>query len=234
MRTLTLPCLSILFIVAIVNSGCSISSIKEENRRLKEANDHLISENNRLERELEESRTGIGLSPATASTSPGLYDRPPATTDDEDLVARMKAQLDEAGVPSSVDVTRSSRGVHLRLPERVFFALGQAKLSKQGQGILERISRTLNSSYRTQMIRVDGHTDDTPIRKVRHMYPTNWELSTARACTVVRYLVDRCDVGARRIFPAGFSYYRPVAHGRSENARRQNRRVELTILYEEV
>jgi chemotaxis protein MotB len=79
------------------------------------------------------------------------------------------------------------------------------------------------------MVRVDGHTDDTPIRKVRHLYPTNWELSSARACTVVRYLVDRGQVSARRIYPAGFSYYRPVSSAR---AKEQNRRVEITVLHE--
>jgi chemotaxis protein MotB len=88
----------------------------------------------------------------------------------------------------------------------------------------------VNDEYTGRTLRVDGHTDDTPIRKVRNLYPTNWELSTARACTVVRYLVEKGNVSAGRIYPAGFSYYRPLRRGGSANARKENRRVEITIL----
>ena len=100
---------------------------------------------------------------------------------------------------------------------------------KRGQKILDKVAHVMNRDFPNNMVRVDGHTDDTPIRKVRNLSTTNWELSSARACTVVRYLVDRGHVSAKRIFPAGFSYYRPVATGRSKS---QNRRVEITVLAE--
>lgn len=220
MRTLTCPSVSLfaVLVCATLNYGCASSSIKAENRRLKEANAQLLSENSRLEQELQSAlsqRTSVDPAPAPA-------------IEEKDVAKQLLIPGGE------LDVVRSPTGIHVRMPERVFFALGQAKLSTRGQDVLSRLAKILNSEYRDHLIRVDGHTDDIPIRKVRHIYPTNWELSTARACTVVRYLVDRADVSPRRIYPAGFSYFRPLQTGRTAQARQKNRRVELTILNERV
>ncbi|MBI4600624.1 MAG: flagellar motor protein MotB [Planctomycetes bacterium] len=206
-------------------SGCSVQALKDQNRRLKEANDRLISENNKLEEELAalQRRLGGGLEdpgdPLVAADPGGAIKKG----------APKSALIDD--IRSEVEVFETKQGIKVRVPDRVFFALGQATLSRQGQRILDKVARLINS-YPGHVVRVDGHTDDTPIRKIRHLYPTNWELSSARACTVVRYLVDKGSVGANRIFPAGFSFYRPVATGRSSSARSQNRRVEITILNE--
>jgi len=70
------------------------------------------------------------------------------------------------------------------------------------------------------------------VRKVKNQYPSNWELSTARACSVVRYLTDNGSVSPRRVYPAGFANYKPVAGARSPVAREKNRRVEILILHE--
>jgi chemotaxis protein MotB len=133
-----------------------------------------------------------------------------------------------------VVVSTSDDGIMFRIPNKVFFASGQATLSSRGQGVLKKVADLINSQYQGHMVRVDGHTDDTPIRKVRNRFPTNWELSTARACSVVRFLVEKCDVNAKSVFPAGFSYYRPVTFGRSSSAKQQNRRVEITVLNKRV
>ena len=126
---------------------------------------------------------------------------------------------------------RTDQGIKMTVPHQVFFASGQAKLSSTGQSVLRKIGSIINQpEYRDSLVRVEGHTDDTPIRKVRHLYPTNWELSTARACTVVRYLTDRAGVGKGRIYPAGFADTKPRASGRSVSARSKNRRVEILIL----
>jgi chemotaxis protein MotB len=99
---------------------------------------------------------------------------------------------------------------------------------------LKNVAHRLNSSYRANLIRVEGHTDDVPVNKVRDKYPSNWELSTARACAVVRYLVDQASLSPRRIYPAGFSSYKPIVAAKTTSARRTNRRVEILILNEKV
>jgi chemotaxis protein MotB len=206
-----------------------MQNLKETNRRLKEANDRLVAETNRLEEEIAKLH---GAGPvAQEPVAPAL-----ATGRSQDLGGKEKSDLEsDLLIDDSVQIDRTSQGIRLRIPDRVFFSPGQVKITSRGEQILHKVAQLLNNgNHRTQLVRVDGHTDDTPIRKVKGLFPTNWELSTARACTVVRYLVEQGNVNARRIFPAGFSYYRPVTSGSSVAARGQNRRVEITILNESV
>jgi len=207
-------------------TGCSMSAVKEQNRRLKESNDRLISENNRLEEELAALQKKLS-SPDRVTEVTSLKTNDPGRDG-----ARVDADKDLLLLDDEVEVRKTPQGVTFRVPDRIFFALGQATLSVRGQRILEKVARIIDRDYPNRLIRVEGHTDDTPIRKVRHLYPTNWELSTARACTVVRFLVERCNVNAHRIYPAGFSYYRPTTNAKSPAAKSQNRRVEITVLNE--
>lgn len=218
---------------AVTGSGCSVSSLRETNRRLKESNDRLISENNRLEEELaalqrRPADLPAGPAPASAVLSQVSLDPGAAITSAPKKGAKASI-LD--GLDDEIEVFETKQGTKLRIPDRVFFSSGQATLSARGQKVLDKVARMINAQP-GKLVRVDGHTDDTPIRKVRNLYPTNWELSSARACTVVRYLVEKGNVSARRIFPAGFSYYRPVSTGRGSEAKSQNRRVEISILNE--
>ena len=228
-----------------LGTGCAWTQLQAHNRRLKESNDRLITENNRLATELNQSRRSVsslqqnlaslGSRPAVEAPRPEpapVLQGPPVRTS-----ANVPTDLliPATGLPDEVSVERTARGVKLTLEDRVFFSSGQAELSKRGQQILRQIGQVLNrAANRNHIIRVDGHTDDIPVRKVRHIYPTNWELSTARACKVVRYLVEKSSVNPQRIFPAGFSFYKPVARATSDKARDKNRRVEITILNETV
>jgi chemotaxis protein MotB len=220
----------------MLGSGCALSDLKEANQRLKESRDRLLTENNRLDSELKGARQEIALmsselneKPLPEPAQPRVANNlPPPTTGSSNANALL---IPESLPAAGVEVTRSEYGITLTVPDQVFFASGQAKLSPRGQGVLRQIARILNQSTNAnQLVRVDGHTDDVPIRKVRHLYPTNWELSTARACTVVRYLVDRAGVRSSRIYPAGFGSTKPRASGSSSTARAKNRRVEIQIL----
>jgi chemotaxis protein MotB len=218
-----------LVVWTLIGSGCGLERLKDSNRRLKEANNRLITENNRLEEELAGLHNRVSEKERTppievaALTTQNLPPSAPATIE-TDLA---KTILLDTGV----DVDRTHEGIRITIPERVFFGLGQANLTSQGRLTLDRIARLIRDQYPNRMIRVDGHTDDTPIRKVRAKFPTNWELSTARACVVVRYLVDK-GLNPHRVFPAGFSYYRPAATGPSDKSR--NRRVEILVLDQSV
>ena len=220
---LRLACLAVLVAAGGINSGCAMKSLKEANRRLKESNDRLISENNRLEHELAALEGELDLARS------GKIDAGLATAS-----ANIEPDRNTSIFPiiGEHEIIKDGEGIHVRFPDRVFFSLGQSKLTSQGQAVLDKMARLLNERYPGQLIRVEGHTDDVPVRKVRHLYPSNWELSTARACTVVRYLVEQGRVSPQRIYPAGFAYFRPLATGTSTKARSQNRRVEITILNE--
>jgi chemotaxis protein MotB len=123
-------------------------------------------------------------------------------------------------------------GDRFLLPSELFFASGSADLGDEGKRELDKLARTLNSissripSEINWILRVDGHTDQLPIHTAR--FPSNWELSTARAVSVVRYLVER-GVSPARMTAAGFGEFHPLDAEQSEAAFRRNRRIELKL-----
>ncbi len=217
------------FLWMAFGSGCAMKSLRETNQRLRESNDRLIAENNRLEADLDELQRSLALAPPVPETpAPDLNANPAPVT--EPVIRAGDADLVIDSLEEGVSVSRTDDGIKMTLEDRIFFSPGQAKLSSRGRQILARVARMIRREYAGHNIRVEGHTDDTPTRKVKHLYPTNWELSTARACSVVRELITHGDVNPSTIFPVGYSYYRPLASGSSSRARSQNRRVEITIL----
>lgn len=218
--------LAVALMWVFAGSGCSLQSLKESNRRLRESNDRLIAENNRLELDVDQMHQELAQlrllkTPAVA---------PPAETIETPSPSGNLGDVLLDDIDPAVSVTRTHEGVRFTLKDRVFFAPGQAKLSTDGRRILSKVAQRIRSDYNGRTIRVEGHTDDTPTRKVKHLYPTNWELSTARACSVVRYLIEAGSVGDGQIYPSGFSYHRPLVPGRTAQARSRNRRVEITVL----
>ena len=111
----------------------------------------------------------------------------------------------------------------------VLFAQGSASLGEDGRAQLEKIGQALKEiseeipSDIPWVLQVDGHTDDVPVSGV---YADNWELSTERALSVVRYLIND-GVPASRLAATGYGEFQPIAKGVSIDARRRNRRIEL-------
>ena len=88
----------------------------------------------------------------------------------------------------------------------------------------------LKEEFSGKVIRVEGHTDNDPIRKSG--YKSNLELSNHRAETVWHYLVERCGINPRNVYTAGFAEYRPIASNKTASGKQQNRRVELVVIQE--
>ncbi len=119
------------------------------------------------------------------------------------------------------------------LQAELLFPSGSAQLDPKGEAELEKIARTLKEVAATippdidWVLRVDGHTDKVPLRP-DSIYRSNWELSTARALTVVQFLIDH-GVPPKRLAAAGFGEYQPIDPGDSEEAYRRNRRIEFKL-----
>ena len=114
----------------------------------------------------------------------------------------------------------------------VLFATGSAEIGPQGRGQIEQFAATLLEVAQRipteidWILRVDGHTDVVPIRTAQ--YPSNWELSTARATSVVKYLTD-LGIPAKRLAATGFGEFQPLDSRRTEAAYGRNRRIELKL-----
>jgi chemotaxis protein MotB len=114
----------------------------------------------------------------------------------------------------------------------VLFRTGEAELEEPGREQLRRLAESLQQIADTipsdidWVLRIDGHTDERPIQTPR--FPSNWELSTARAISVVRFLIEQ-GVPAKRVMAAGFAHFRPLVPGRDEAAFQRNRRIEFRL-----
>lgn len=113
--------------------------------------------------------------------------------------------------------------------DRILFDSGEATLKPEGMQVLDQVAKVL-SGFTNRQVQVFGHTDNVPIR-VR--YPSNWELSTARAVAAVRYLSEKAGVDARRMSAVGCGEFQPIADNATAEGRARNRRIALVVLPEQ-
>ena len=151
-------------------------------------------------------------------------------------VARIQAAIQSAienaakdGGPQTpeISVGTDREGVVIRLSGSYLFDSGRAELKPNAFALLDAIATQLKLEQND--IRVDGHTDSTPLVGSA-LYPTNWELSTARALAVTRYLTETDGILATRLQAAGYGEFRPIVPNDTREHRALNRRVEIHLL----
>ena len=117
----------------------------------------------------------------------------------------------------------------INMVDRVLFDSGRAVIKPAGVKVLKQVGDVLNKITDKQ-IRIEGHTDNVPIStKLQDKFKTNWELSTARATTVVRYLIDQGGVQPQALSAVGYADTHPIASNESEEGRSSNRRIEIVL-----
>ena len=133
-----------------------------------------------------------------------------------------------------VTISKLQGKLTVNILDRVMFDSGEADLKPDGQTVMLKIAAFL-AQHPELKIHVIGHTDNVHIRgKARLRFPTNWELSTARAVAAVRFLTERAGVDPRRLGAVGYGEYRPVADNSTPEGRARNRRIAITILPDEL
>jgi chemotaxis protein MotB len=129
------------------------------------------------------------------------------------------------------DISLSQDGGRLRvgLVDKILFDSGEAEISRRGDEVLARVGAVL-AAIDDKQIQVSGHTDRTPISdKLTAQFPTNWELSTARAINVVRFLSEKAGVPPQRLVASGYGEYHPIANNKTAAGRAKNRRIEILL-----
>lgn len=120
-------------------------------------------------------------------------------------------------------------GPSMELSGSTLFHSGQVELSEQGKEALRQVGEKLKEMG-DKLIRVEGHTDNVPVRRQKDMYQTNWEVSMARAIHVVRFLVDEMGIPPERLEAVGMSQYHPIADNSTPEGREKNRRIVIKLL----
>ncbi|MGG3915005.1 flagellar motor protein MotS [Rossellomorea vietnamensis] len=141
------------------------------------------------------------------------------------LLSNIQSYLKENKLSDVVVATRSERGVVLVLQEQALFASGEAKVLPDAYPFLDKVGVLLSEI--PNFVKVEGHTDNRPINTYR--FPSNWELSSARASSVVRYLITTEDLDPKRFIAVGYGDTRPVAPNDKVENLQKNRRVEVII-----
>src|SRR5687767_11665941 len=134
------------------------------------------------------------------------------------LIADLRSKLDIKDGEVSGDANR----IAVNLVDQILFKSGEAELSPRGAEVLGKVGAVLKTLTDKQIL-IGGHTDDRPIHSDR--FPSNWELSAARAVNVVHYLVDKVGVDPHKVAAAAYSEFHP----RAKHSKAKNRRIEILL-----
>ena len=150
---------------------------------------------------------------------------------EQESYEQIKKQIDDmnkGGTLSNVSAIIDERGLVIIISDKdVLFKSGSAELTDEAKKILEKVGKLIVERFAMHIIKVEGHTDKVP---VTGRYPSNWELSSARASSIVRYLIDRFKIMPNLMAAIGYADTRPAADNSSIDNAQKNRRIEIMIL----
>ena len=142
-----------------------------------------------------------------------------------ELVRQLKSEIKK----QDIKIQEVGGKLKLSLSNKILFASAQTNLTDEGLVVLERLGHILKG-IDNRLIRVEGHTDNLKIRyRLKEKYPSNWELSAARATNVVRFLINKVGIDPKRVYAVGMSKYHPVADNATQQGRSLNRRIEIML-----
>jgi chemotaxis protein MotB len=142
----------------------------------------------------------------------------------EQMIGKLKSEIDEG----NIKISQLEGKLTLQIVDKILFASGSDQITPTGKEVLKKVSDVLKDIQENQ-VSIEGHTDNVPIgARLVNRFPSNWELSTARATQVVRYLTS-LGVDPARMGVSGFSEYRPIAPNDTPENQQQNRRIEIVL-----
>ena len=145
-----------------------------------------------------------------------------------DMYEKVSNYLIENSLDANVSVKMSSQGVLVNIKDAILFDSGSSQLKESGLDLLKSLEGLIND-FNNDIV-IEGHTDNIPINM--GLYPTNWELSTARAVSVVRYLSEAENIDPSRLSARGYGEYSPITKNDTPSNRALNRRVNLFIVFD--
>ena len=139
------------------------------------------------------------------------------------LDSRLRSEIDS----DQVSLTMDDRGIVITFVAEVLFDSGKADLKPDGKNMLKKVASVISQEAADNEIGVEGHTDNVPIKLSG--WKSNWELSAARATSVLHYLISDCGLKPNNLSATGYGEYRPVKSNNTKEGRQANRRVEIII-----
>ena len=215
---------AVIGLAAAMAVGCNQQQLEEQNLALKKqvqevqgANadlqaqmDTLKAQNQALANDLDKNRAAQAAKAGQPAVAPGKG-------------TRAKPEFGEG-----VETSQIGSETHITLPQAILFDPGKDTLKASSKQVLDKIVAVLNKDYAGDKIRVEGHCDNQPIKKTKNVWDDNWELSCNRSMEVLRYLTSK-GIDPKRVYAAGFAFYKPVASNDTAAGRAKNRRVVIVV-----
>ncbi len=144
----------------------------------------------------------------------------------EELVGALEEEIERG----ELTISNLEGKLTVNLLNQILFASGETRLRDEGKKVLRSLGDVL-ARFPDRALQIAGHTDNVPISSnLKERYPTNWELSTARATSVIHFLQQEVGLPGDRLIAAGFSQYQPVAPNDTTEGRSRNRRIEILLV----
>ncbi|MCA9322848.1 MAG: OmpA family protein [Planctomycetes bacterium] len=232
MRTIRIPSLATLLLTSLVvfpscvsneryeAASTEVGNLDDALRKSKQQNESLRSENERLTNELELVRLDLERARNSGAS--------------EAEVAALRSQLDSlrskfSNIDDGIKVRQVKGGTALSVEGRLLFEQGKDEITPRGAELLQKIADRIRTT--NYMIRVEGHTDNQPVRATAAKYPMgNLQLAGSRSLKVAHFLIEKGGLTRERVSYAGYGAEKPVADNGTDEGRSQNRRVEIVVL----
>lgn len=190
--------------------------LETNNRELEDKNLKLAGRVDDLSRELEQERSVVQQQGEVINNL-------------EATRKKIEIGLKEQIASQEIKIEEMEGKLKVTFIDKILFDSGSARINERGQESLSDFAQSFKDSEE-QSIVVEGHTDNVKVGvALQNRYPSNWELSTARATAVVRYLQEEGGLNPELLSATGYGYYRPVAPNETEDGRSQNRRIEIIL-----
>ena len=196
--------------------SAELADLKTQNTYLKNINLQFSKNIKAIEQELNKKKSVINLQEKVIQ----LLD---------DTKKTIETSLKDQIAAKDIEVVEMDDKLKVIFVDKILFDSGSVEINPGGKELMLIMARSLKENI-DQDIVVEGHTDNVPLAAaLRKQFPSNWELSTARAAAVVRFLQQAGGIQPQRLAARGYSFYRSVAPNNTEQGRRQNRRIEIIL-----
>jgi len=201
-----------------LNANCykDLNELQAQHDILKNINLQLSTNTKKLQQDLQQKKSVIQLQEKVIR----LLD---------DTKKTIETSLKDQIAAQDIEVVEVEDKLKLVFVDKILFDSGSAEINSTGETLLQLVAASLKEN-KNHWIVVEGHTDDVPLSPaLKKRFPSNWELSSARAVAVVRFLQEKGGLSPERLAVHGYSFYRPVATNKTPEGRRQNRRIEIIL-----
>lgn len=191
---------------------------------LQERYEDLENRNMTLSRDAENLRVGLQRRKST------VHHQKKVIQQLDETKSKIETSLKTEIAKQTIKLEEMEGKLKLTFVDKILFDTGKVEIKDRGKELLLEIAVTLNED-KGHNIWVEGHTDNVPIGKLlKERFPSNWELSAARAAAVVRFLQEESGLEPERLSASGYSYFRPVESNDTPEGRSQNRRIEIILV----